>query len=649
VTDVAERPRSGNAPGEDVEAGVSDEPAAEAPRRGRTALIVLGLTAIVGGIPAVVALWVLRKPHWYPLLDLAQTELRLRDFENGHPPLIGLASRVEALGKRGSHLGPAEFWAMYPFYKLYGSSAWAVQAAGATVNLIAMGIAIWIGHRRAQLRGALGVALVVAVLGHTYGAEKLVSEHWIPHTPLMWWIVFLLAVWSVACDDLPMLPIAVFAGSFCVQTHIPYLGLVLGLLGLLALAVVVQTFRRRGSEERGLRRVLLWGLPSLVLLGVLWAPTIVEQLTTEPGNISVMRESLSNPPENDKAVGFGSEAVETWLGHLNAWKLFTWDLEAHETDVNATRGSPVPAIALLAVWALAALLAVRSRQRNLVRLHAVVGAATVLGLVSIASITGILWYYLVLWAWGTTALMLGVTLWTFASLVPAERLRLSPAVPTVGLAALVVVAAGFYTEKAAHTEVPNARESRVVAHLAPATIEALDRGDIPGTGPDGRYMVEFLSDAAGIGEQGFGLLLELERQGFDVGVPDGPTGVVTGAVPHRARSVDEVTAAIHYAVGERNIQRWRDLPGSYEVAYYDVRTPEQKREYDRLFEEVQTGMRDLGLDEEADGLGGSLIVAALNPEVPERLDVKIQRMMEIGLPAAVFVTRPDAQLPFEAP
>ena len=39
-------------------------------------------------------------------------------------------------------------------------------------------------------------------------------------------VLFLLAVWSVLCDDLPMLPVAVFAGSFCMQTHISYLGLV---------------------------------------------------------------------------------------------------------------------------------------------------------------------------------------------------------------------------------------------------------------------------------------------------------------------------------------------------------------------------------------------------------------------------------------
>ena len=43
--------------------------------------------------------------------------------------------------------------------------------------------------------------------------------------PLLWWVVFLLAVWSVVAGDLPMLVVAVAAASFCAQTHVPYLAM----------------------------------------------------------------------------------------------------------------------------------------------------------------------------------------------------------------------------------------------------------------------------------------------------------------------------------------------------------------------------------------------------------------------------------------
>ena len=67
-----------------------------------------------------------------------------------------------------------------------------------------------------------------------YGSVTL-TEPWNPYLPVMWWFLFLIAVWSVLCDDMVAFPVAVFAGSFCMETHISYLGLVGGLsLALIA-------------------------------------------------------------------------------------------------------------------------------------------------------------------------------------------------------------------------------------------------------------------------------------------------------------------------------------------------------------------------------------------------------------------------------
>src|SRR5206468_2072071 len=76
-------------------------------------------------------------------------------------------------------------------------------------------------------------------------AADWLTEAWNPYMPMMWWVVFLLAVWSVLCDDLLMLPIAVFAGSFCAQTHIPYLGLVLGVSGFMTVVLAWRAWQRR--------------------------------------------------------------------------------------------------------------------------------------------------------------------------------------------------------------------------------------------------------------------------------------------------------------------------------------------------------------------------------------------------------------------
>ena len=47
-----------------------------------------GLTAVVV-LPLVVGTVALRRPPWSPVLDLAMTELRVRDVGGAHSPLIG--------------------------------------------------------------------------------------------------------------------------------------------------------------------------------------------------------------------------------------------------------------------------------------------------------------------------------------------------------------------------------------------------------------------------------------------------------------------------------------------------------------------------------------------------------------------------------
>ena len=47
-------------------------------RRPHAALVIAILVALLA-LPLVVALIALRHPRWYPLLDMAQTEIRIRD------------------------------------------------------------------------------------------------------------------------------------------------------------------------------------------------------------------------------------------------------------------------------------------------------------------------------------------------------------------------------------------------------------------------------------------------------------------------------------------------------------------------------------------------------------------------------------------
>ena len=92
-------------------------------------LVVGGLTLVLA-VPLLIAIVVLHSPRWYPLLDMAQTELRVRDVWSSHPPLIGLAGRIGPFNENGgSHPGPLSFYALWPVYALFGSHAYGMQVA----------------------------------------------------------------------------------------------------------------------------------------------------------------------------------------------------------------------------------------------------------------------------------------------------------------------------------------------------------------------------------------------------------------------------------------------------------------------------------------------------------------------------------------
>ena len=122
------------------------------------------------------------------------------------------------------------------------------MAATVALDAAALALCLWMGYRRGGLALALGLTAMLAVLTRAYGAY-LLTLPWNPYMPVLWWIVFLLAAWSVLDDDLAMLPVGVVAGTMCMQTHISYLGLVGGLSLFVVVMLAISAYRRR--TDRG--------------------------------------------------------------------------------------------------------------------------------------------------------------------------------------------------------------------------------------------------------------------------------------------------------------------------------------------------------------------------------------------------------------
>src|SRR4051794_31332133 len=160
---------------------------------------LVALFAVVA-VPLLVAAVALRTPRWYPVLDHAMAELRLQDVFTRHTPLIGLPGRIGRFPEQGSHPGPLSFYALWPTWKLLGSSPWAMQVGALVLNAVAAGASIIVANRRGGLRLAIALTALLALLMGGYGIETL-AEPWNPYLPLLWWVLALLCAWSVLEGD----------------------------------------------------------------------------------------------------------------------------------------------------------------------------------------------------------------------------------------------------------------------------------------------------------------------------------------------------------------------------------------------------------------------------------------------------------------
>ncbi len=596
----------------------------------RSTIVTIALATIGVGLPLVVAVVALSGRRWYPVLDLAMTEFRIRDVGGRHTPLIGLPGRIGTFPDQGSHPGPLSFWLLAPGYRLFGSSAWSMEAATVTLHLAWISLALWIGHRRGGAPGVVAVAAIAAVLVRGYGLSVLVQP-WNPYLPLFAWLVVLLATWSVLCGDHMMLIPLVVAASFCAQTHIPYLTMAGG-LGLLSLAVVVLR-RRRSDDRRRFRLPLLW-TGGLFLL--LWVGPAIDQIRRDPGNIRRLLDHFGSPTE--PAIGL-REGVTVLLTHLDVVHGYARLLTGAQrfVQVGYEPDGPIwPGVLLVAVWIVAVVVAVRLRRRTLVALHATLGVTLVLSALSTARIFGKVWYYLTLWAWATTTLLLVSIVWTALAWVGSRRSRLSVRrVAAVGGVAMAAVVTLSMVVVAPDTDHPEERLGETLGAVLEPTIAALDSGVGAADGPDGRYVVRW-SDAYFFGSQGYGLVNELQRAGFDAGVYEPWRVPVT---PQRVIPIEETTAEVILATGGY-VETWRADDRVTEVASYDPRTADERREFAKLRADVLDDLAATGLDDLAPLVDTNLFGASLDQRLSTVSQDAIARMLYLGRETSVFIGPP---------
>ena len=569
---------------------------------------------------------VLATHHWSPVLDLAMTELRVRDVGGRHTPLIGLPGRIGTFPDQGSHPGPLSFYLLAPVYRLFGSTSHVLLVSTAVLNVAALCVAIWIAGRCGGRRLVLGVAAFLGVATAWYGASVL-TQPWNPYLPLVSFMVALLAAWAVLEGHTIMLVPLVVAASLCAQTHVPYLTLGVALCAVGFFSIARHWWRARSAPRRE-----RWIVGGSVLLGlVLWLPPLIDQARHSPGNITALRRHFLDPPEPPAGFVTGVKVV---LAHFDLWhlvvRLIGRSAQQLSVTVDLDGGSWVIGLVVVLAWAATVVLAVRLPDHRPLGLHLVVAVGIVVSIVSAARIFGKVWYYLTLWAWAIALLAVLAAVWT---LVQAMERRRPRRLPIVGATvAVIVVAAALFVRDAARVDVPEPRLSDVLGQVVGPTARALADGVGAAEGKDGRYAVVW-ADAYYFGSQGYGMINELERRGFHAGAY--PTYHVP-VTPQRIFPEGSATADVVLATGV-NVAVWQARPGVVQVADVEPRDAAELTEFADLRSESIASLQAADLPDLAGLVDTNLFLARVDPRLPAGVEAKLARMLALGEETAVFI------------
>jgi hypothetical protein len=219
------------------------------------------------------------------------------------------------------------------------------------------------------------------------------------------------------------------------------------------------------------------------------------------------------------------------------------------------------------------------------------------------------------------------SLWRWRPL-PARWWR-GAALGAAGLAAVgIVVASVQLADRAGPT---GAIDSEIVGGLVPSVQDQLDRGT--------PYLVRW-SDPSTLGATGIGMVLELERRGYHVGVDP---QFAAAALPHRVLPEQSAGAVLYVVGGQRAIERARTLPGVVELGSFDVRTPAQRRRSDELRRELEQALVASGHGDQLrllDAANGQAMLRFAYPPLPAAVGALLNEYVSLRLPTAVFVAPP---------
>jgi hypothetical protein len=595
-------------------------------------VVVVSLLAVTPIIVAVIAM--LSGDAWFPAGDMAQAELHMRGFLS-NPPLVGAAGRIVSdSGLQGSHPGPGLWVAMLPVYLLGGRSSHALLAAAASVHIVSVIIAVRLAVHRGGRLLAMLTALAALVVIRASGSDFMI-EPWNPWLAILPFMIFIFLVGELVA---PMgsarqkqlaLVGAIVVGSYCIQCHAGYAVLVVGALAAAVVVWVRDEYRSQdlaGHQPRSrVRQGLIFGF---IALSVAWLPVVIDQLRRKPGNVSILLEHFVSPSEPTMGVTQAAKIIATQFNLFGLW------LSGPGTDAPAEGWARyIGCLLMVSLWFWATWKVRKADQSAMFRWQMMMAGFVLLGSFSILRIFGPYYEYTVRWFWilsvvtATTSVFFLVRMYRLPEKVRISRVSLQAfgAGASLFLVGVVTVSA---VQTADRVKLPGKTESRILADLIPEVVQNLDQ--------DARYLLK-MYDPYTLDATGFGSVLELERQGFDVGVE---FFRAAAALPHRVRDENDVDTILWVVVGPA-IKRADADPALTKLGEANPRSEDEEVLAQSLLIDVAAMLTAAGRDDLVAALevpGASLIFA--EPPLPDEIATVVRTFISLGQPVAMYSVAP---------
>jgi 4-amino-4-deoxy-L-arabinose transferase-like glycosyltransferase len=559
---------------------------------------------------------------YHPIADYAWTELAVRDVGR-HEVLTGLYSR-----EGWHHPGPMLFYVLAPFYWLTGGSSIGLHLGALAINGASIAGMAVVARRRGGASLALLTLLGCSLVMRTASAQ-FVHDPWNLFVTTLPFGLLIFLTWAMMCGERWALPAGAAVATFLVQAHV---GFVVGAFPLLVVGATSLLVGAARSDDRStrLRELVRPGLVSAVVLAVLWLPPLVEALGDGGSNLAHIVRWFRDADLERHTLAEGWRIVTAQFGAWPEW-LTTKRTPGWSSQSPFLASSPLPVLLVpvaVAGWSLW-----RRRPADGRLLVLTLGLVLLLAIVAVARTIGPVFDYRMRMTWMAPMVAAVTVVWA-AWLAVGDRWRHVAARRLVPGALIGLVAVSAVNVVTAAGDVPHESASAAVAELTSEVLVALD--EQPQRAADDGVVVVTSPFAQAEWYQS-SLVLQLERHGVDVRVPEDASGTIGG---HRAYAGEPIRATLVVLADDATDVADQD-PRLRRVAHWTWEGADELRRAERRRAELVEQMRADGVSEEV------IIERVARTEVPDNEPASATALLfsgdgPVGAEAAVYMNDPHA-------